>query len=85
MIILTYILIHAVCGLISCGYSFAFSQRAFPSLRKTSFERDKKFAQTDFLGGPIALVITLLCKDTLMAEGWLLPWSKKAKREAGLL
>lgn len=72
-------------GALAAGYYFAHMQRywrGFGVSGKHRFEDDKEGALVTLVAGPIALLE--LQKRGYTEHGWLWPWSKKARREAGL-
>lgn len=71
-----------VCMIYSFGETFAFFQRNFPCIRKEKFNQDIQTSWFFCLFGPINMLIMRIL--TYPTQGWLWPWSKKAKQEAGL-
>lgn len=66
-----------ICGLLACGWMFASLQRGYPD-REAHLDTDQDAAALMLIGGPFALGVP---RD----DGWLWPWSRKAKVEAGVL
>ena len=71
-------------GFIAAGYSFAYFQRTYGSLRKRYFNFDQKNSVADIPLG-IGAFIALIFTPRYRSKGWLNPWGKKAKQEAGLI
>lgn len=83
MIGISLVAFWLLCGVIAAGHDFATFQRRYPNLRKHDFEKDKSGAVTALVFGPISLSVGFFMHGTV--NGWLWPWSKKAKREAGIV
>lgn len=66
-----------ICGVLACGWMFASLQRGYPD-RDAHFETDQDAGAMMFIGGPLAMGVP---RD----DGWLWPWSRQAKVEAGIL
>lgn len=70
------------CGLFACGFTFAYFQRKYPSLRKRDFISDQNFSTMFLIGGPVGLITALNSGN--VSYGWLWPWSGKARKESGM-
>jgi len=57
------LIVWAVCGSISYGFTLAFFQREWPSLAAEKRGDDIRFALFTAVFGPIGLVVTLQNKD----------------------
>lgn len=77
------VLLWFACGFIAMGYTFAYFQRKYPITRKEQFNDDVKVSANDLLFGPISFFGFFKIKH--YGYGWLNPFSKKARKEAGLL
>lgn len=71
-------------GFIAAGCTFAYFQRKYSMLRKSNFNSDQLHCIVGVLFGVGALVGTML-SPRYRSKGWLNPWGKKAKQEAGLI
>lgn len=70
------------CGIWGAGLVFAYFQREYKLIRYRSFYDNQKDAILALMLGPIVLVVLYSLRFT--TNGWLWPWSKKAKQEAGI-
>ena len=77
-----FIVFWFLCGFVASGFIFAYFQREFTFIRKDKFEIDQNNAIVCLLFGAIALLISY---TGYRSHGWLNPWGKKAKIEAGIL
>lgn len=68
----------------SFGETFAYYQRTYPNSRKKFYKKNIAFAWATAILGPMNIIILRGTSKNKM-QGWLWPWSKKAKQEAGLL
>lgn len=75
--------IYIACYIYTCGTAFAHFQRGFSSIRKGFFKQDRVFSVLISLGGPISALIAYFGSG-FNEQGWLWPWSAKAKKEAGV-
>lgn len=80
-VIICIICIWLACGIISTGMSFAYFQRNYPTIRREEFNVDIERVWPDIIWGTIGLAATIM---TFEYKGWLWPWSKRARVEAGL-
>lgn len=83
MIYFFAVFVWLVCGFVASGLFFAFFQRKFPALRADQFELDKRESVIVILFG-ISSLIYYIPKSN-RKHGWLNPFGKKAKIEAGLI
>lgn len=81
--IVLFVLLWFSFGILAAGYTFAYFQRKYQDKRKRDFFLDKKLVTTDLLMGPVSLLSFLSVRR--YGYGWLNPWGKKAKKEAGLI
>ena len=51
------------CSVLSYGINFAYFQRAFPTLAKFDYKKDKYFSIAFSVAGPFSLVITYFMSD----------------------
>jgi hypothetical protein len=72
------------CGVVDAGFTFAYFQRHYPSLRAALFQRNQWTAATSIFGGPCALLASCAVSYPAFSYGWLWPWSAKARAEAGI-
>ena len=77
------VLLWFACGFVAAGYTFAYFQRKYPVNRREHFEHDKKIATSDLLLGPVSFFEFFRVRH--YGYGWLNPWGKKARKEAGLI
>jgi hypothetical protein len=70
------------CGFIGAGFWFAYLQRKYQVLRSDDFYSDREAAILGVFFGPFVTICSLLMYS---AYGWLWPWGKKAKIEAGII
>lgn len=82
MAVKIFLLVMALCmasGVVAAGCWFATLQRRLPRQRKLGFCGDRQAAIVFLIGGLASLA------SIPRANGWLWPWSRKAKIEAGIL
>lgn len=83
-VIILFLVVWFGCGLIAAGFSFAHFQRSYQTLRKRDFYHDQKNSVADIPLG-IGALVGLMFSPQYRSKGWLNPWGKKAKQEAGLI
>lgn len=72
------------CGFIATCGGFAYFQREYSLLRRSMFHSDRRVAFLGLLCGPFGLIVFFGMFRGFM-HGFLNPWGKKAKQEAGLI
>jgi Mn2+/Fe2+ NRAMP family transporter len=80
--VLGFITIWTCCGVASSGFYFANMQRKYQTFRKENYHEDKQAAFFTLILGIIGLLTDVL--GGRLARGWLWPWGKKARLEAGI-
>jgi len=84
------LVVHIVCGIIATGMLYASLQRGriyHPSDRRYRWMAlDQTSSFLAIFGGILSIIVLLLLKHYKLYEthGWLWPFGKKAKLEAGL-
>ena len=84
LVILTLLLFWLACGFIAAGYYFAYFQRKYPDIREFVFNQDQRSAWVTVFCG-VGSILDLITRSRFRSHGWLNPWGKKAKQEAGLI
>ena len=77
-----FVLIWLLCGFIASGFTFAYFQRKYAIVRQSQFVSDQMFSLVCYVFGPVALFVDYFGYSSY---GWLNPWGKKAKIEAGVV